>query len=80
MTMFMICRIAMLSSSVTVSDLRIDSDDMIGTIREAIVNEHEIAPDTIVLIRPQTLPRTTSGKIQRNLTRRLWFEGSLQLL
>jgi acyl-coenzyme A synthetase/AMP-(fatty) acid ligase len=30
-----------------------------------------------VLIRPGSLPKTTSGKIQRSLTRRLWLEARL---
>ena len=34
----------------------------------------------IALIRPSTLPRTTSGKIQRNLARKLWLEGKLSPL
>jgi acyl-coenzyme A synthetase/AMP-(fatty) acid ligase len=32
------------------------------------------------LIRPGTLPKTTSGKIQRSLTRRLWLERGLDTL
>jgi acyl-coenzyme A synthetase/AMP-(fatty) acid ligase len=33
-----------------------------------------------VLIRPNTLPKTTSGKLQRSLTRKLWQEGKLDYL
>ena len=59
---------------------RIASKDILATIREAISVEHEIAPDKIVLIRPGTLPKTTSGKIQRNLARQLWLAASLEVL
>jgi acyl-CoA synthetase (AMP-forming)/AMP-acid ligase II len=59
---------------------RVASDDLVAAIREAVVTEHDIAPYKIVLIRPSTLPKTTSGKIQRGLTRRLWLEGSLEVL
>jgi acyl-coenzyme A synthetase/AMP-(fatty) acid ligase len=31
-----------------------------------------------VLIRQGMLPKTTSGKIQRSLARRLWLEGRLE--
>ena len=59
---------------------QIAPDEVIGRIREAIVSEHEIVPHEIVLLRPGALPKTTSGKIQRNLTRTLWLEGRLDYL
>jgi acyl-CoA synthetase (AMP-forming)/AMP-acid ligase II len=59
---------------------RIVPDEIIGQIREAIVSEHEIVPDQITLLRPGALPKTTSGKIQRALTRRLWLARSLTVL
>jgi acyl-CoA synthetase (AMP-forming)/AMP-acid ligase II len=58
---------------------RINPDELIGDIRAAIVNEHDVSAREVVLIRPGTLSKTTSGKIQRNLTRQLWLEGRLQL-
>jgi acyl-CoA synthetase (AMP-forming)/AMP-acid ligase II len=59
---------------------RIAPDEIIGQIREAIVYEHEIVPEEIVLLRPGALPKTTSGKIQRGLSRQLWLAGSLERL
>jgi acyl-CoA synthetase (AMP-forming)/AMP-acid ligase II len=59
---------------------RIDIDDIVGRIREMIVAEHEIVPHEIALLRPGALPTTTSGKIQRALSRKLWQEGSLDRL
>jgi acyl-CoA synthetase (AMP-forming)/AMP-acid ligase II len=59
---------------------RVAGDDLVAAIREAVVTEHDIVPAKIVLIRPSTLPKTTSGKIQRGLTRRLWLDGSLEVL
>jgi acyl-CoA synthetase (AMP-forming)/AMP-acid ligase II len=56
---------------------RIVPDETIGQIREAIVSEHEIVPHQITLLRPGALPKTTSGKIQRALSRQLWLAGSL---
>ena len=58
----------------------IDVADMVGRIREAVTNEHEVFARHVVLIRPGTLPKTTSGKIQRGVTRQLWLEGKLELL
>lgn len=59
---------------------RIDGDEIIGRIREAVVAEHEIVPYEIALLRPGALPKTTSGKVQRALSRKLWQEGSLDRL
>ena len=59
---------------------RIAPHEIIGQIREAIVNEHEIVPKEIMLLRPGALPKTTSGKIQRGLSRQLWLAGSLERL
>jgi acyl-CoA synthetase (AMP-forming)/AMP-acid ligase II len=59
---------------------RIDLDEMTGLIREGVTDAHELFARHIVLIRPGTLPKTTSGKVQRSLTRRLWLERRLDEL
>jgi acyl-CoA synthetase (AMP-forming)/AMP-acid ligase II len=59
---------------------QIEPSEIIGRIREAIVSEHEIVPHQIMLLRPGALPKTTSGKIQRALSRQLWLAGSLARL
>jgi acyl-CoA synthetase (AMP-forming)/AMP-acid ligase II len=56
---------------------RIDPIEVTGLIREGVSDQHELFARHIVLIRPGTLPKTTSGKIQRSLTRRLWLERRL---
>ena len=55
-------------------------EEIIAAIREAITREHEIAAREIVLIRTGSLPKTTSGKIQRRLTRQMFLAGTLSLL
>lgn len=57
---------------------RIDGAEMKGVIREHVTSQHELFARHIVLIRPGTLPKTTSGKIQRSLARRLWSEGGFE--
>jgi acyl-CoA synthetase (AMP-forming)/AMP-acid ligase II len=52
----------------------IDPAEMKGSIREGVANQHELFARHIALIRPGALPKTTSGKIQRSLARRLWLE------
>jgi acyl-CoA synthetase (AMP-forming)/AMP-acid ligase II len=58
----------------------LDVADVISRIREAVTRQHEIAPEAIALIPPATLPKTTSGKIQRGLARQLWLDGALDVI
>jgi len=58
----------------------IDPDEIEGLIREAVANEHEVAVHQVILVGPGAVPKTTSGKIQRSLTRQLWLERKLNLL
>ncbi|HEY5955166.1 MAG TPA: acyl-CoA dehydrogenase family protein, partial [Polyangiaceae bacterium] len=57
-----------------------DADAVIESIRNAVRREHHVEVDTIALIRPATLPRTTSGKVRRNDCRSQFVEGSLSAL
>ncbi|MBV9824305.1 MAG: fatty acyl-AMP ligase [Alphaproteobacteria bacterium] len=59
---------------------QIEPAELIRQIRTAIVNDHEIVPRAIELLRPGSLPKTTSGKIQRSLSRELWLAGALDRL
>ena len=54
--------------------------EMVHSIREAIARDHDIAAREIVLIRPGTLPKTTSGKIQRHRTRQMFLSSILAVL
>jgi acyl-CoA synthetase (AMP-forming)/AMP-acid ligase II len=56
----------------------IDTDAIKGLIREAVADHHELSARHIALIRPGALPKTTSGKIQRKLARRLWLDGGFE--
>jgi acyl-CoA synthetase (AMP-forming)/AMP-acid ligase II len=56
------------------------ASELVAAIREAITREHDIAPYRITLIRPGTLPQTTSGKIQRSRAKQLWMDGALAVV
>ncbi|MET4042508.1 fatty acyl-AMP ligase [Bradyrhizobium sp. RT6a] len=58
----------------------IDTEAITGRIREAVTDNHELSARHIALIRPGTLPKTTSGKIQRKLARKLWLDGGFEQL
>ncbi|MEO2048134.1 MAG: AMP-binding protein [Pirellulales bacterium] len=59
---------------------RADLDEVIRAIRRAIVEEHELDPHAIVLIRPASLPFTSSGKVQRSRCRELYVRGELKVM
>jgi acyl-CoA synthetase (AMP-forming)/AMP-acid ligase II len=59
---------------------KVDLEELQALIREAVADQHELFARHIALIRPGTLPKTTSGKIQHALARQLWLEGRLELL
>jgi thioester reductase-like protein len=48
-----------------------------AAIRGAIAEHHALRVDAVVLIAPHTIPKTSSGKLQRQATRRAWLDGSL---
>lgn len=58
----------------------IDLANALSQIKSAIFSAHRLTPFDIVLIRPKTLPKTTSGKIQRVATRRQYQESELASL
>jgi acyl carrier protein len=59
---------------------KIDLDALLATIRGEIIREHEVSPQAIVLIKGGTLPKTSSGKIQRAETRERFLAGELDVV
>lgn len=55
-----------------------DMDEIVRAVRRAIVEQHELDPYAIVLIRQTSLPITSSGKVQRNLCREQYLAGELK--
>ena len=50
---------------------------IVAAIRRAISTTHQLQPQAIVLVKPGSLPRTTSGKIQRYACRQRYLAGTL---
>ncbi|MDC0714166.1 amino acid adenylation domain-containing protein [Stigmatella sp. ncwal1] len=48
-------------------------------IRRAVADHHEVHVHAVALLRPGTILKTTSGKIQRRGCRQLYLEGGLEL-
>ena len=58
----------------------LDADAVIGAIRQAIAEEHDVAAAAVILIRPGSIPKTSSGKIRRRATREAYLGGTLPVV
>ncbi|MFO0913737.1 MAG: aminotransferase class I/II-fold pyridoxal phosphate-dependent enzyme [Pirellulales bacterium] len=57
-----------------------DWDALIDQIRKAVTRDHELPPDAVVLVRTGSIPKTSSGKIQRHACREGFLDNSLLVL
>ncbi|MBD2298139.1 non-ribosomal peptide synthetase [Nostoc sp. FACHB-190] len=55
-------------------------ETVINTIRQAVTEEHEVQVYAVVLIKPGTICKTSSGKIQRRATRAQFENGELSIV
>ena len=54
-----------------------ERERLVSAIRERINSQLDILPDEVLLVPPQTVPKTSSGKIRRDGCRRLYEQGKL---
>ncbi len=57
-----------------------DWNPVVQAIRRSVTQSHELPPDAVVLVRHSSLPRTSSGKIQRHACLRDFREGNLRVI
>lgn len=50
---------------------------VINAIRAAVTSEHDLPPDAIVLVRAHSVPKTSSGKVQRHACKNDFNAGNL---
>jgi amino acid adenylation domain-containing protein len=55
-------------------------EEVISAIRQAVSQEFEVQVYGVVLIKPGTIPKTSSGKIQRRATKAEFLAGALQII
>ena len=58
----------------------VDFAPVLDAVRGAVLNEHGLALDVVVLVRCGTIPKTSSGKIQRHACRAALLAGELKAL
>ncbi len=54
--------------------------EIFDAIRRDVSREHELIVDAIVLVKAGSIPKTSSGKIQRHACRNAFLAGSLEVL
>ncbi|MEA2693434.1 MAG: hypothetical protein QOJ16_2821, partial [Acidobacteriota bacterium] len=55
-----------------------EADAAAAAVRRAVAEEHEVQVHEVVLLRFGSLPKTSSGKVQRHACRAAWNAGSLE--
>ncbi|NER49124.1 MAG: fatty acyl-AMP ligase [Symploca sp. SIO1A3] len=56
---------------------KLDVDEVLGNIRQAVTAEHALQIYTTVLVKPGSIPKTSSGKIQRYACRKAFLDSNL---
>ncbi|GHI09920.1 peptide synthetase [Streptomyces cellostaticus] len=57
-----------------------ESEKITDLIRSAVGDVHGLSVRDVVLVRPGSIPKTSSGKIQRRATRTAYLDGTLSLV
>lgn len=57
-----------------------DANEVAAAIRQAISEKHDLQTFAIVLVKPMSIPKTSSGKIQRRATKTAFLEGGLEVV
>ena len=56
---------------------KVNTKELIARIRSAVANEFDVVVSAVAILRPGTLPKTSSGKTQRAKVRKDFLAGSL---
>ncbi|MFD2168455.1 amino acid adenylation domain-containing protein [Tumebacillus lipolyticus] len=54
-----------------------DLEAVVRAVRQQVAAEHELQTHAIVLLKPVSIPKTSSGKVQRHLCRERYLQGTL---
>ena len=60
--------------------LTLNAEAMIRAIRQAVAEEHDVRVHAAVLLKAGSLPKTSSGKVQRNVCQANFLNGTLATL
>ncbi len=55
-------------------------EEILDAVRRDVTQLHDVAPSAVVLIKPTSIPKTSSGKIQRHACRDAYLDGTLSVV
>ncbi len=58
----------------------LEVEEVVTALRHAVTERHDVAIHAVVLIRPSSLPRTSSGKVRRYACRERFLAGELKVV
>ncbi|MBL1198793.1 MAG: aminotransferase class I/II-fold pyridoxal phosphate-dependent enzyme [Nostoc sp. GBBB01] len=58
----------------------LNAQEVVKTIRQSVLREHDLQVYRVLLIKPGTLPKTSSGKIQRLACRENFLSGNFSIV
>jgi acyl transferase domain-containing protein/acyl-CoA synthetase (AMP-forming)/AMP-acid ligase II/acyl carrier protein len=67
-------------SEVERSGRNVAADDVAAVVTRAVAEAHEVPIDAIVLLKPGSIPKTSSGKIQRHACKAGYIAGTLDVI
>jgi len=59
---------------------QLDVDEVVGTIRKAVSEQHDLQVYAVLLLKPASIPKTSSGKIQRHACRTGFLNNNLNVI
>ncbi|MFN8386728.1 MAG: beta-ketoacyl synthase N-terminal-like domain-containing protein [Anaerolineales bacterium] len=65
---------------VTRAGRQADVNEVASAIRQAVAEKHDLQVFAIALVKPMSIPKTSSGKIQRRGTKSAFLEGELDVV
>ncbi|HEX9840752.1 MAG TPA: amino acid adenylation domain-containing protein [Anaerolineales bacterium] len=65
---------------VTRQHRKTDLIEVVSAIRQAVAEKHDLQIFAIVLVKPMSIPKTSSGKIQRQACKKAFVEGILKVV
>ncbi|NOK20220.1 MupA/Atu3671 family FMN-dependent luciferase-like monooxygenase [Corallococcus carmarthensis] len=57
-----------------------DANAVVSALRAALAQEHEVNAHAVLLLQARSIPKTSSGKIQRHATREAYLAGELEII
>ncbi|MEK6223166.1 MAG: AMP-binding protein, partial [Chloroflexota bacterium] len=62
------------------SHRKADINEVVEAVRRAVAQSHEVQVHALILVKPISIPKTSSGKIQRHACKAGYLDGSLTVL